>query len=679
MKKLTLFAVFVFIIFSLNSQTITNKFNIEKYMNDTTYYWGMNSAPCPQNEAIDISISNLYRNIADNCRPNALYWGNEDQSTQLYNIISTFENKINEKVYKEKIEENEYKQCIYFVYLKRSDFRKMCAERKKKIEGFAARGYRNENEDYPELKEALRSYYWGWVLCNAHPYGGSLRIKVNDEVIDDAHEWLVERINGPEGVLRSFSFHVPKDALIEETDEGLTFELRAYSISDSPITNLEFTYNNGDNATNAIVSDGKALITKQDNQDEVIISISFNNMLGYYPDVDKAIKIIKPNHKFFENSYSVNVKHIQSNKFAKLAQSVQAFWENTNINDTTYSSNDIEMPAEVEEILQNADDKLLDSLLSYHPEEEVIEIEDQIEEPKELKWEIDETFKTEDHPEYVSIMQEIENALRNKKHYSVKHHFTDEGFGMLDTLSKYGEMIVVGEQTYNTYKIGNRVVCRAINMQFNFKNNTSFNRDVIFRFNAETKQIESLAFRLSNMAEQNILSHNRWKKEVCYTLINFLEDYQTAYALKRIEYLDNIFSENALIIVGHSVNKATAEDLRDSHKFEFDSTKANPTMIQRNRNEYFDNLRTTFKSQEYINIEFTETEFNKAPLPDRDIIFVNMFQKYYSRTYNDLGFLYLLVDLTDVIRPIIHVRMWHPDKGDFDELSKIGLEHIKFY
>ena len=110
MKKLTLFAVFVFIIFSLNSQTITNKFNIEKYMNDTTYYWGMNSTPCPQNEAIDISISNLYRNIADNCRPNALYWGNEDQSTQLYNIISTFENKINEKVYKEKIEENEYKQ-----------------------------------------------------------------------------------------------------------------------------------------------------------------------------------------------------------------------------------------------------------------------------------------------------------------------------------------------------------------------------------------------------------------------------------------------------------------------------------------------------------------------------------------------------------------------------------------
>ena len=77
-------------------------------------------------------------------------------------------------------------------------------------------------------------------------------------------------------------------------------------------------------------------------------------------------------------------------------------------------------------------------------------------------------------------------------------------------------------------------------MQFSFRNNASFNRDVVFRFNDKTKKIESIAFRLSAVTESDIVKKSKWSKESRLVLINFLEDYQTAYALKRLDYLESI-------------------------------------------------------------------------------------------------------------------------------------------
>ena len=62
-----------------------------------------------------------------------------------------------------------------------------------------------------------------------------------------------------------------------------------------------------------------------------------------------------------------------------------------------------------------------------------------------------------------------------------------------------GKINVVGEQQYSFLKMNDMVICRGINMQFDFRNNASFNRDVVFRFNDNSKKIESIAFRLSSV------------------------------------------------------------------------------------------------------------------------------------------------------------------------------------
>lgn len=203
-------------------------------------------------------------------------------------------------------------------------------------------------------------------------------------------------------------------------------------------------------------------------------------------------------------------------------------------------------------------------------------------------------------------------------------------------------------------------------MQFNFTDNVSFNRDVVFRFNSTTKKIESIAFRLSDVTENDIVSKTKWPQEARLMLVNFLEDYQTAYALKRSDYIESIYSDDALIIVGHVVKKTVIPDRK-----EFDLSAEEIRLMQYDKNTYMSNLRRTFKSQGYINISFGDTDFTRAQTSSSNEVYgVRLFQEYHSTTYGDNGYLFIMVDLTND-KPIIHVRAWQPEEVDLNKLMKL--------
>ena len=155
-------------------------------------------------------------------------------------------------------------------------------------------------------------------------------------------------------------------------------------------------------------------------------------------------------------------------------------------------------------------------------------------------------------------------------------------------------------------------------------------------------------------------------------LVNFLEDYQTAYALKRYDYLESIFSDDALFIVGHVLQK-NENELKDIKQFKLPAEEVE--LLRMDKNTYFERLSKVFQSQEYINIRFTETDFRRQLVSDNeennggeDIFGVRLLQEYHSTTYGDVGYLFLMVDLRDTKRPVIHVRAWQPDKVDLSKL-----------
>ena len=260
----------------------------------------------------------------------------------------------------------------------------------------------------------------------------------------------------------------------------------------------------------------------------------------------------------------------------------------------------------------------------------------------------------------VDMMLDIEEGIRNKIYGDIANYFTEDGYDCFNKLIRYGNASIIGQPKYEFVTFGDLVICRSITMQFRFRNNKKFVENVVFRFN-EDNQIESLAFALTDVAQHDIMDNNDWNRDSKLTLLSFMEDYQTAYALGRIEYLERIFSENALIISGYKVfNKVSSDGVKLRGYTHYDTMS---------KSQYMAKLRRHFKTKEYINLNFTETDFNQAG-GIKDFFGIRVRQEYFSSNYGDVGYLFLLVDLREDV-PVIHVRAWQDDKLPTDQLFSL--------
>ena len=196
-------------------------------------------------------------------------------------------------------------------------------------------------------------------------------------------------------------------------------------------------------------------------------------------------------------------------------------------------------------------------------------------------------------------------------------------------------------------------------MSFSFKTGVrkSFVEDVIFSFNANGK-IENVAFGLGRLAEDDILMKGVWSEDARKVLMTFLENYKTAYALKRIDYIRTIFDDDAVIIVAN-VAKRSSGQLNDKG-----AVFVNDKIIRYNRytkDQYLKNLARCFASNEYINIRFEGNDVMKMN-KGGETYAIQISQDYYSSTYGDKGYLFLIVDVNDPRHPLIKVRTWQPEK-----------------
>ena len=259
--------------------------------------------------------------------------------------------------------------------------------------------------------------------------------------------------------------------------------------------------------------------------------------------------------------------------------------------------------------------------------------------------------------EFNTAVLAIIEAVKKKQYATVKQYFTDEGFGMFDALVHYGDARILGTPALNFYELQGRTICRSIPMSFTFKNNKrKFTEDVTLTFNSE-KKIESVAFGLSKNARDAVFEKQApWSDDVRMSIVTFLENYKTAFALKRLDYIRSIFDDNAIIIVGH-VTKAAPKSGENARYSNSDIVKYN----RLDKNTYLDNLEKCFKSNEFINIRFSDNEISRMGVGG-DTYGIQIHQDYYSSSYGDTGYLFVLVDLNDVFQPCIKVRTWQPER-----------------
>ncbi len=263
--------------------------------------------------------------------------------------------------------------------------------------------------------------------------------------------------------------------------------------------------------------------------------------------------------------------------------------------------------------------------------------------------------------EYTSAMDRVIKAIQNKNYEIVRPLFSNEGWEVYTKLITYGTAKIVGTPSFYFYQNGEYVVGRGVQMAFSFKTGIrkSFVEDVVFTFDKD-KLITNLAFGLGKTAEDDILNKGAWSENARKAVMNFLENYKTAYGLKRLDYIRSVFDDQAVIIVGKVVKKATLTKNAESGV----ATISNNAIIQRNRytkDQYLDNLARCFTSNEYINIRFANNDVIKMR-KGGELYAIQITQDYYSSTYGDKGYLFLIVDINDPERPIIKVRTWQEEK-----------------
>lgn len=173
--------------------------------------------------------------------------------------------------------------------------------------------------------------------------------------------------------------------------------------------------------------------------------------------------------------------------------------------------------------------------------------------------------------------------------------------------------------------------------------------------------VESFYLSISMNLYMNVIKSNLELTDLRrrQLILDYVEQFRTAYNQKDINFLNQVFSEDALIITGTVIQQKHSEG--------FSTPKIKYNKLS--KEQYIQKLRGVFARNSYIKVTFDEIEVMRHPV-NPNFYGVTLLQgwtagKLKGEDYHDDGYLFLLWDFTNESAPQIHVRTWQPDKiGD---------------
>ena len=136
-------------------------------------------------------------------------------------------------------------------------------------------------------------------------------------------------------------------------------------------------------------------------------------------------------------------------------------------------------------------------------------------------------------------------------------------------------------------------------------------------------------------------------------ILEYVERFRNAYCLKDMDFLQQIFSDDALIITGKVVKQVKSDINRQS------LNNAKIEYSKQNKKQYLTKLAGVFNANKRINVSFDEIQVVKHPAKEA-FYGVTLKQGWVSDRYSDDGYVFLLWDFTNPDAPQIHVRTWQP-------------------
>ena len=151
-----------------------------------------------------------------------------------------------------------------------------------------------------------------------------------------------------------------------------------------------------------------------------------------------------------------------------------------------------------------------------------------------------------------------------------------------------------------------------------------------------------------------------------HRILSYCEHLRTSYTTRDIDFIRQVFSDNALIIIGHTIKTGSKETAGDGNR--------KVSYAIRSKKEYLERLERIFNSNSKIDVGFSDFKILRHPTME-GIYGVTLRQKYSCDRYSDDGYLFLLWDFRDRSMPLIHVRTWQPAPyilGGGEDVIEIG-------
>lgn len=483
-------------------------------------------------------------------------------------------------------------------YIRKSEVNKIFDERKEKVFDYVRSAMRAEEK--AKIDDALRNYYWAFAMVRSLQYPNSVKM-----TIDGVQRLLVTWI--PQQIEEIMSNLSTKIASKDGNEINLFIKYKG-----EPVTSLDYTYFDGQTWSNLYsAKDGMGIVELRPGVEINSLQLKYEYEYADQCQIDKELESVM---QLFKGTSFKNASVYINNLDKKSAVSSEA-------------------KKEFEKSVKTESAANLETL-----------------------------SKVENEKELAGIMTRVINAIKAKDYDSVSDCFSEDGLEMYKKLLNYGQARLLGDPQFSFYTMGKRVVCRSIPMAFSFKNNRrKFVEDVTFTFD-ENKKIECVAFGLGSQAKTDIFNKGvgAWSDYAKMVIATFLENYKTAFALKRLDYLESVFDDNATIITGHIIKKAPKVAM-EGESF-INSNNKLIKYTRQTKSEYMRKLKMCFQSNQFINIRFADNDVVKMGVGG-ETYGIQIKQDYYSTNYGDHGYLFLMVDFNDPDNPSIKVRTWQPDRN----------------
>ncbi len=568
--------------------------DFESIKNDPSYVWGQGSGESLQS-ADDNAVKDLVSQISmniDNQTETTI--SNEQRGDEAKSSVSTSGNlRVSSSVSLSNCKRLVAEEGSYFIVLR-------YVPREEIDKMFDARKAKIDDlvrageraEELTKVGDALRNYYWALKMTISIPEEQRSRMRSEGGMLLTTE--LRERIAN---ILDSVQVSVAK---IEKEDEANSVELR-FSYKSRPVTSCDYQYFDGFDWLTVAVKDGVAVaeLPADTKNMQVRLEYEYQKLWKSDPMVNAILEQLPSRLPYPQAEKRVSVAEVKA-----------------------------VAPEPIKSTKAVAKEMSVDTLTTCNKKEVFSQAE---------------------------IIAPLIKAIESRKYDDVKSLCSENGWKWFVKLIKYGNAKIIERNELQLTAFANGYLVRGIKAAFSFKrNNKTFVEDLVFYIKDD--QIEGINFGLEKSALEDIMRHSMWDAQSRLVLVNFLENYKTAYALERLDYLNAVFSDDALIIVGNKLPQPKVAEITAVDQESYEHNKLT-------KSQYMKQLERVFDKQEYVNIQFEDAAVKKTNrTSERYEIIIK--QNYYSATYADKGYLYLLADISNPEWPIIHVRVWDEDRNN---------------